>query len=110
MSLLLLALALAAPDCNLPFNAGFDAYRRKDLNQSLISFRAALQCDPKMVSAHGWLGAVDAATGDSAGAQTQRAALAQMQTECAGKCPKAADIQQELEHIDQNVAANKKPS
>jgi tetratricopeptide (TPR) repeat protein len=81
-----------------------------DLPKAKIFFTDAVKYDPKMVSAHGWLGAVDAATGDPAGAQTQRAALAQMQTECAGKCPKAADIQQELDRIDQNIAASKKPS
>ena len=52
MTLLLLALALAAPDCGQSFSAGLDEYRRKDLAQALISFRAAVQCDPKMVRAH----------------------------------------------------------
>ncbi len=52
MILLFLALALAAPDCGQSFSAGMDEYQRKDLAQALISLRAAVQCDPKMVRAH----------------------------------------------------------
>ncbi len=52
MNLLLLALALAAPDCGKSFAAGMDEYQRKDLAQALISLRASVQCDPKMVQAH----------------------------------------------------------
>ncbi len=54
MSTLLLALALAqaAPDCHKSFAEGFQEYQRKDLSQALIAFRAAVQCDPKMVQAH----------------------------------------------------------
>jgi superkiller protein 3 len=54
MSALLLALVLAqaAPDCAKLFAAGLQEYQRKDLSQALISFRAAVQCDPKMVQAY----------------------------------------------------------
>ncbi len=59
MSALLLALALAqAPnqaavsDCSKAFADGFKEYQRKDLSQALIAFRAAVQCDPKLVDAH----------------------------------------------------------
>lgn len=45
-------LAQAAPDCGKLFNAGLQEYQRKDLNQALITFRAAAQCDPKLVQAH----------------------------------------------------------
>ncbi len=79
-----------------------------DLAKSKIYFGTAVKFDPTMVSAHGWLGAVDAALGDMPGAEAQRAALVQMQTDCAGKCPKAATIQQEMDRIDQNISANKK--
>ena len=55
MSALLLIFALAqqaAPDCAKAVADGLDLYKRKDLNAALISFRAAAQCDPKLVSAH----------------------------------------------------------
>ncbi len=52
MNLLLLAIALAAPDCGKHFAAGMDAYQRKNPAEALISLRAAIQCDPKMVQAH----------------------------------------------------------
>ena len=54
MSAILLALALsqAAPDCGKSFAAGLEEYRRKDLAQALIAFRAAVQCNPKLVPAH----------------------------------------------------------
>lgn len=53
MSAILLAFALAqaASDCGKLFAAGLAAYRHKDLGQALISFRAAAQCDPKLVTA-----------------------------------------------------------
>lgn len=50
--LLPFALAQAAPDCGKLFATGLQEYQRKDLNQALIAFRAAAQCDPKLVQAH----------------------------------------------------------
>ena len=54
MSALLLALVLAQarPDCGKAMAAGVEEYRRKDLGQALVAFRAAVQCDPKLVAAH----------------------------------------------------------
>src|SRR5262245_15619904 len=54
MIALLLAFVLtqATPDCGKLFNTGLQEYHRKDLGQALITFRAALQCDPKLVQAH----------------------------------------------------------
>ena len=54
MITLLLAFALAqtAPDCGKLFNTGLQEYQRKDLSQALIAFRAAVECDPKLVQAH----------------------------------------------------------
>ena len=50
--LLAFALAQAAPDCGKRFAAGLQEYQRKDLSKALIAFRAAAQCDPKLVQAH----------------------------------------------------------
>lgn len=50
--LLSFVLTQAAPDCGKLFAAGLQEYQRKDLNQALIAFRAAAQCDPKLVQAH----------------------------------------------------------
>jgi superkiller protein 3 len=53
MSALLLAFVLSqAPDCGKFIAAGLQEYQRKELSQALISFRAAVQCDPKLVQAH----------------------------------------------------------
>ena len=54
MITLLLAFALVqtAPDCGKLFNTGLQQYQRKDLSQALIAFRAAVECDPKLVQAH----------------------------------------------------------
>jgi tetratricopeptide (TPR) repeat protein len=50
--LLAFALAQAAPDCGKHFSAGLQEYQRKDLSKALIAFRAATQCDPKLVQAY----------------------------------------------------------
>ena len=50
--LLSFVLTQAAPDCGKFFAAGLQEYQRKDLSQALIAFRAAVQCDPKLVQAH----------------------------------------------------------
>jgi protein O-GlcNAc transferase len=50
--LVIFVLAQVTKDCRKPFDAGFEQYRRKELAQALIGFRAAVQCDPKLVPAH----------------------------------------------------------
>ena len=50
--LLVLVFAQAAPDCGKLFAAGLQEYQRKELSKALIAFRAAAQCDPKLVQAH----------------------------------------------------------
>jgi superkiller protein 3 len=54
MNALLLAFVLVqtASDCGKHFAAGLQEYQRKDLNKALIAFRAAAQCDPKLVQAY----------------------------------------------------------
>jgi tetratricopeptide (TPR) repeat protein len=46
------AMAQTAPECGKSFAAGLKEYQRKDLSQALIAFRAAVQCDPKLVQAY----------------------------------------------------------
>jgi superkiller protein 3 len=50
--LLVFVLAQTTPDCGKLFATGLEEYQRKDLSQALITFRAAAQCDPKLVQAH----------------------------------------------------------
>ena len=50
--ILVLAFAQVAPGCVRTLNAGLRAYERKDLAQALISFRAAVQCDPNFVQGY----------------------------------------------------------
>lgn len=53
MTSLVLAFALAqAPDCGRFITQGLEEYSRKEMNKALIAFRAAVQCDPKLVNAH----------------------------------------------------------
>lgn len=47
----MLAQTTTSSDCAKLFATGLEEYRRKDLNQSLIAFKSAVQCDPKLVSA-----------------------------------------------------------
>jgi superkiller protein 3 len=66
MSALLLAFVLvqAAPDCGKLITAGLQEYQRKDLSKALITFRAAVQCDPKLVQAHLAIADIYAARGN----------------------------------------------
>lgn len=57
-------LAQAAPDCARSFAAGVEEYNRKGLGRALIAFRAAVQCDPKLVQAHLWMADIYAERGN----------------------------------------------
>ncbi len=59
-----LGAASAATGCAKSFAAGTQAYQRKDSSQALISFRAAVQCDPKLVQAHLWIADIYAERGN----------------------------------------------
>jgi Tfp pilus assembly protein PilF len=80
-----------------------------DLEKARTSFRAAVRLDPEMVAPHGWLGAVEAALGNPEAAMEQKAALEKMSAACNGACPKAAEIAQGIQRIDENVAAAAQP-
>ncbi len=49
--MLVVAFWQGAPDCGKSVAAGLEANGRKDYDQALILFRAAMECDPKLVSA-----------------------------------------------------------
>jgi tetratricopeptide (TPR) repeat protein len=49
---LALAMSPAPPDCGKMFADGLQEYHRKELGQALIAFRAAAQCNPKLIQAH----------------------------------------------------------
>jgi tetratricopeptide (TPR) repeat protein len=87
------------------FMMGLVQLELQDLDRSRIFLRNAVKYDPQMVSAKGYLGAIEYILGEPAKGQEQRAALAAMKTACAGACPKAADIDQAIERIDANAAA-----
>jgi Tfp pilus assembly protein PilF len=80
-----------------------------DLEKARTSFRTAVKLDPEMAAPHGWLGAVEAALGNPQAAMEQKAALEKMSAACNGTCPKAADIAQGIQRIDENVAAAAQP-
>jgi TolA-binding protein len=91
------------------FLMGMVQVQQGNLEKARTSFRTTVKLDPTMVSPHGWLGAIEAALGNPAAAATQKAALEQMKAECAGTCPKAAEIAEGIQRIDENVAAAAAP-
>src|SRR5262245_54947710 len=42
----------ASPSCDVLFYIGLAHYRLKQIDQALIGFRSAVQCDPKLIPAH----------------------------------------------------------
>lgn len=64
----------AKPQCSNLFYIGLAQYRMKQVNEALIAFRAAVECDPSMVNAHLALAdayAVRGSDGDALAAYTQ---------------------------------------
>jgi TolA-binding protein len=80
-----------------------------DFEKARTSFRAAVKLDSEMVAPRGWLGAIEAALGNPQAAMEQKVALEKMKTACGATCPKAADIAQAIQRIDENVAAAAQP-
>jgi tetratricopeptide (TPR) repeat protein len=76
-----------------------------NLEKARTSFKTTVKLDPDMVAPKGWLGAVEAALGNLPEAAVQKAELEKLQASCAGSCPKAAEIAQGIQRIDENVAA-----
>jgi TolA-binding protein len=91
------------------FLMGMVQVQQGNLEKARTSFRTTVKLDPTMVAPHGWLGAIEAALGNPAAAAQPRAALEKMKAECAGTCPKAAEIAQGIQRIDENVAAASQP-
>jgi len=92
------------------FLMGLVQIELQDLEKARTSFRAAVRLDATMVGPHGYLGAVEAVLGNMPGAVAQKTTLAKMKTDCAGKCPKAAEIDQAIQRVDENIAAATAPS
>jgi hypothetical protein len=91
------------------FLMGMVQAQQGDLEKSRTSFRTAVKLDPAMVGPKGWLGAVEAALGNLPGAAAQKAELEKLAAACAGTCPKAGEIAQGIQRIDDNVAAVSQP-
>jgi cytochrome c-type biogenesis protein CcmH/NrfG len=91
---------------------GLTQIQLQDFEQARIYFRQTVKIDGTQVAARGWLGALDAALGNAAGAAEQKAALDAMKAACAGTCPKAGDIDQAILRVveNQQAAAAPKPS
>jgi tetratricopeptide (TPR) repeat protein len=87
------------------FLMGLVQAQQGNLEKARTSFRTTVKLDPSMVAPKGWLGAVEAALGNLPGAAAQKAELDKLNAACAGSCPKAAEIAQAIQRIDENVAA-----
>ena len=91
------------------FLMGMVQIQKQDFNKARTAFRNAVKYDGKMASARGYLGALEAGLGNPKGAQEQREALVKLK-ECTGKgCPKAEDVDLEIQRIDENLAAAAAP-
>ena len=87
------------------FLMGMVQVQQGDLDKARTSFKTTVKLDPTMVAPKGWLGAIEAALGNPAGAAAQKAELEKLKAACAGTCPKAAEIAEGIQRIDENVAA-----
>lgn len=87
------------------FLMGMVRIQQQDFEKARTSFRTTVKLDPAMVSPKGWLGAVEAVLGNKAAALEQKAELEKMKAACAGTCPKASEIDLEIQRIDDNLAA-----
>ncbi len=92
------------------FMMGLTQVQLGDLEKARSSFRTTVNLDPAMVAPRGWLGAIEVVLGNPQAAADQRAVLAKMHEDCKGTCPKAADIAQGIQRIDENVAAASTPA
>jgi predicted Zn-dependent protease len=92
------------------FLMGMVQVQQGDLVKARSSFITTVKLDPTMVAPHGWLGAIEAVLGNPSGAAAQKAALEQMKAQCAGTCPKAGEIAEGIQRIDDNVAAAAAPA
>jgi hypothetical protein len=84
---------------------GMVQVQQGNLEKARTSFKVTVRLDPSMVSPKGWLGAIEAALGNPAAAAEQKAALEKLSAACAGTCPKAGEIAEGIQRIDENVAA-----
>ena len=91
------------------FLMGMVQVQQGNLEKARTSFKVTIKLDPAMVAPKGWLGAIEAALGNPAGAAEQKAALEKLSAECAGTCARAADIAEGIQRIDENVAAAAQP-
>lgn len=91
------------------FMMGLVQLELQNLDKARTSFRTAVNLDPAMVAPRGYLGAVEAFSGNMQGAAEQKTALEKMKTDCAGSCPKAGEIDTALERVVQNMAAAAQP-
>jgi predicted Zn-dependent protease len=91
------------------FMMGLVQIELQNLDKARTSLRAAVNLDPTMVAPRGYLGAVEAFSGNMQGASEQKTALEKMKTDCGGTCPKAAEIDTALDRVVQNMAAAAQP-
>lgn len=87
------------------FMMGLVQIELQNLDKARTSFRTAVKLDPAMVSPRGYLGAIEAFSGNMPGAAEQKSALEKMGADCAGTCPKAGEIAQAIQRVEENMAA-----
>jgi predicted Zn-dependent protease len=91
------------------FMMGLVQIELQNMDKARTSFRTAVKLDPSMVAPRGYLGAIEAFSGNMPGAAERKTALEKMKTDCAGACPKAGEIDMALERVTQNMAAAAQP-
>jgi len=102
-------LDVAAKDANTNYMMSLTQIGQQDFKNARKYLRNAVKYQPDFPLARGWLGAIEAKLGDAGKANEQKAALADLKTECAGTCPDAAAIDAAITRVDAAIATPDMP-
>ena len=98
-------LDVAPRDANTNFLAGLADAGLGDLKNARKHYERAVKADKDLVLAHRELGITYAKLGDRPKAEAELAILNQLNTSCAGSCPKAADVTAAIAAVQSALSA-----
>jgi tetratricopeptide (TPR) repeat protein len=98
-------LEVAPRDANTNYLAGLADSGLQDLANARKHYEKAVKADKDMVLAHRELGITYAKLGQRPKAEAELALLTQLNTACAGSCPKAADLGASIAAVQAALAA-----
>lgn len=91
---------------NAHYLLGVSKLGLNSIDQAKTEFQVAARIQPNNPDPRGRLGDILANAGDVAGAQKQRDELAALDAKCAGKCPEAAGIKQNIAIVEAGLKAS----